>query len=118
MSGDSTKNIGPVIASEKEVVAEMIDIYCSKKHGTKRGELCDDCAELLKYAHERLDNCRYGEDKPTCRKCPTHCYRPSMRKKMKAVMRVAGPRLFFRAPIKWIRHEIKDRRKRKSMRTK
>ncbi len=106
---------GPVIEYEKGVVAEMVDFFCSKKHGTQRGELCDECAELLEYSHERLDHCRYGEDKPTCRKCPTHCYRPLMRERMRAVMRTAGPRMFFRAPLKWIRHEIRDRKKRKSL---
>ena len=35
------------IEREKKTIALMIDIYCQKKHGNKKGELCDECKELL-----------------------------------------------------------------------
>ena len=100
-----------MIEHEKTTISEMIDIYCSKKHKTAKGELCPECEDLLTYSHERLDRCRYGETKPTCRKCPTHCYRPAMRMRIKDVMRTAGPRLFFRAPLKWLLHSWRDRKR-------
>ena len=96
---------------EKAVVRDMIHLYCTKKHGTDAGTLCAECQELLDYSHNRLDRCRYGEEKPTCRKCPTHCYRPAMREKIKDVMRFSGPRFFFRSPLRWIIHAIHDRKK-------
>ena len=48
------------IEEEKKVVEQMIRLYCQKKEGN--GELCQNCHELLDYAHSRLDRCRYGEE--------------------------------------------------------
>ncbi|MHA1246973.1 MAG: nitrous oxide-stimulated promoter family protein [Candidatus Thorarchaeota archaeon] len=107
----SIERFGPVIESEKSGIAQMIHLFCEKKHGSPKGVLCDECQELLAYAHERLEHCRFGEEKPTCRKCPAHCYRPAMRERVRAVMRFSGPRFFFRAPMRWILHAIRDRRK-------
>ena len=37
---------------EKQVVQEMIRLYCRKQHGSK-GDLCPDCQALLAYAQAR-----------------------------------------------------------------
>lgn len=81
----------------------MIAIYCRAHHGTS-GALCAECAELLHYALCRLDRCPFGADKTTCAKCPIHCYKPSMRQKVKEVMRYAGPRMIYRHPYLAVRH--------------
>lgn len=86
------------ILREKKTIRVMMGIYCRQKHGPE-GQLCPDCAELLEYAYVRLDRCRYQADKPTCGNCPTHCYKPSMLKKIMAVMRFSGPRMTFRHPV-------------------
>ncbi len=104
---DRPRNDAPKIRDEKHTVESMIEYYCGKKHSTNDG-LCSDCNQLLEYSHQRLDRCQFGEDKPTCRKCTVHCYKPDMRKKIRAVMRYSGPRLMFRAPLVWIRHKIHD----------
>jgi len=88
----------------------MAGIYCRGHHATK-GELCAECRELLDYAYCRLDRCPYGGEKPTCGKCPIHCYKPAMKTKAKAVMRYAGPRLMFRHPILTLRHWLDERRR-------
>lgn len=49
------------IEKEKQTIKLMIDIYCKKKHGNKSGELCEECAELLEYAHKRLTYCKFGK---------------------------------------------------------
>ncbi|MFX1482131.1 MAG: nitrous oxide-stimulated promoter family protein [Promethearchaeota archaeon] len=103
------KNAGPKIQKEKATVERMIHLYCEKKHDSSSNQLCADCQRLLQYSHQRLDYCQYGEEKPTCRKCPVHCYRPTMRDEIRSVMRFSGPRLIFRAPIEWIKHKIHDR---------
>lgn len=95
------------IVLERQSVRAMIFLYCRSHHG-KKGALCAECTALLKYAQERLAACRYQQNKPTCGKCPIHCYKPSMRTKIKAVMRYAGPRMLWHHPILAIRH-IKDR---------
>jgi len=96
-------NAPPRIAREKKTIAAMVQLYCRKKHGGG-GTLCDECSELLDYATCRLDRCPYGPQKPTCAKCPVHCYKPQMREQVKEVMRFAGPRMLLRHPILAVRH--------------
>jgi hypothetical protein len=95
------------IDDEKATVGHLIELYCRGREGNAElcGDcLCDDCRELLEYAERRLDSCRYGESKPACKKCPTHCYRPEYRAKIREVMRYAGPRLLWRHPLEAVRH--------------
>jgi hypothetical protein len=110
MDDESNSSIGgPKIQKEKETVKKFIHLYCEKKHEPNRKSLCSGCQNLLDYSIERLEQCRYQEDKPTCRKCPVHCYRPTRRKEIREVMRFSGPRYALRAPVGWIRHQIHDR---------
>ena len=102
-------NIGPKILREKETVEKLIRLYCEKKHSFPRNTLCSECQSLLEYSHLRLTFCQYQEDKPTCRKCPVHCYSPTMREHIRRVMRFSGPRLALHAPMDWIRHQFADR---------
>lgn len=94
------------IKEEKAVVEQMIRLYCRKHEGHAR--LCPECKELLAYAHRRLDICRYGAHKPTCRKCPVHCYRPDMKEKIRTVMRWSGPRMMLCHPLAAIRHLLRE----------
>ena len=94
------------IKEEQHVVEQMIRLYCRKKEGNN--ELCPGCQELLQYATERLERCRFGEDKPTCKKCPIHCYRPLMKRRMCEVMRWAGPRMIWYHPVAAIKHVIRE----------
>jgi hypothetical protein len=104
---DESSNIGPIIRNEKQTVEKLIRLYCHKKHNPSDGILCSNCKNLLEYSHQRLEKCRYQDEKITCRKCPTHCYKPNMREEIRQVMRFSGPRLAFRAPVDWIRHRIR-----------
>ncbi len=87
---------------ERETIAAMIACYCRGVHSS--GELCAECRALLDYATMRLQRCPFQEAKPTCAKCPIHCYQPHVREQVKAVMRYAGPRMFWRHPILALRH--------------
>lgn len=84
---------------EKKTVGALISIYCHSIHKTLKGSLCDECQDLKDYALMRLTKCNFGSAKPVCSKCKTHCYSNSMRDKIRAVMRFAGPRLIFHHPI-------------------
>ena len=95
---------------EREVVSQMIGIYCNANHGSVKGALCDDCAKLDEYAHSRVDKCRYGQEKTFCANCRTHCYRPDMREKIRVVMRYSGPRMLFHHPIAAVKHLILSKR--------
>ena len=94
------------IEEEKAVVEQMIRLYCRKHEGNTA--LCPSCKALLDYAHCRLDRCRYDEHKPTCKKCPVHCYRPEMKERIRIVMRWSGPRMIVYHPIAAVRHLLRE----------
>ena len=50
----SKKETKDRITREKEMLPEMVKIYCHGVHKTKRGELCPECRELCDYALYRL----------------------------------------------------------------
>lgn len=91
--------------NEKEIVQLMVRIYCQKKHHQKYG-LCLECQNLLDYSQDRIDHCPNMETKTFCSACPTHCYRPDMREKIRLVMRFSGPRMIFHRPVTALRHAI------------
>ena len=93
----------PRIAREKKTVQEMIKVFCRRKHGSKN-EFCSECSDLLDYALFRLDKCSFQEKKPTCAKCPIHCYDPIFRAKIRSVMKYSGPRMLFKHPILALHH--------------
>lgn len=97
-------------AEEKKIVTRMVSIYCRSAHGSK-AQLCNECNALLTYAHQRLEHCPFGEEKPTCASCPIHCYKSGMRLKIKEVMRIAGPRMLFLHPIDAVKHFHKERQR-------
>lgn len=82
----------------------MIRLYCRLNH--KQADLCADCSALLVYAHKRLDACAFKDEKPICKKCPTHCYAKAQREKIKQVMRFSGPRMIIYQPLTFIKHII------------
>ncbi len=88
---------GPRISQEKLTMDAMLAVYCRDLHGG-RVALCESCAELRDYAHRRLDNCPFQEEKPVCNRCEVHCYSRSMRGRVREVMRYAGPRMPLRHP--------------------
>jgi len=105
----NSSGVGPKIQKEKETLEKLNRLYCEKKHSSSSETLCSECQTLLDYSLLRLEHCQYQEDKPTCRKCATHCYNSTMRKEIRRVMRYSGPRIALRAPMSWIRHQIHDR---------
>ena len=126
-------NDGPRIAEEMTTVSAMIDVYCRTEHrgagrrrpqyrsadqGTSRDTdsgtagACRDCEGLRTYALRRLELCRYGEDKPTCKNCPTHCYRHDRREAIREVMVKAGPRMLWHRPVLAVKHLVKQARTR------
>ena len=88
-----------------------IPVNCSSAHPLTAprsplpvSPLCPQCQALLDYAHKRLEHCKFGENKPSCTRCPVHCYKPAMREQIRQVMRYSGPRMLLHDPIMAIRH--------------
>ena len=104
----STKRMRPAnhgrrVRREQRTIEVMLGIYCRDHHGKPHQStgrnLCEDCAALLRYAHQRLDNCVFGELKQSCDQCTAHCYSKTLRPRVIEVMRYAGPRMTFRHPV-------------------
>lgn len=109
-------NLDSKRAREKAVVNEMIALYCRHHHHTPKGQLCDDCAALSRYACERVDRCPFMETKTFCSNCRVHCYKPDMREQIRTVMRYAGPRMLYVHPIDAIRHVITSQAEKRRLR--
>ena len=92
------------LKQEKHIIEVMIRIYCSALH--QKGMLCDDCGEVLLYANSRLNKCPFADKKPTCRKCPHHCYNPKMREKIREIMKYAGPKMIYLHPLIALKHVL------------
>jgi hypothetical protein len=91
------------IEIEKQTVSAMIALYC---RGHRHENPCAECEALEDYALQRLDKCPYGNEKPSCKDCPIHCYKSAMREKIKEVMRYSGPRMLWKYPWLSIRYKF------------
>lgn len=95
---------------EKDIVvlADFVAIFCRENHANeskdafaikderlskiledKELKLCRQCHKLLSHGAAKLMLCPY-DPKPTCKKCPTHCYAPGYRERIRKVMRFSG----------------------------
>ena len=94
---------GARLAREWKTMETMVRIYCRDHHAAADG-LCADCRQFLDYAGVRLERCRFGQEKPTCARCPVHCYQRDRREQARVVMRYAGPRMLWEHPAMSLRH--------------
>lgn len=97
-----------LLGLEFKTIEAMVNIYCRQLH--KTDSMCIECKDFLNYANERLDRCPYGQQKPTCNKCPIHCYKPEKREQARTIMRYAGPRMLIHHPILAIKHLRAEKR--------
>lgn len=86
---------------DQQILIRFVKVYCHKKHGTGRGELCDDCRDLLAYAKHKRDICPL-DPKPKCKDCPVHCYGKEYREKIREVMRFSGMYHVKRGRVDWL----------------
>ena len=100
---------GRRMAREERTIRAMVAIYCNGLH-VRRKAPCEECSALLDYARRRLRLCLFRADKPTCANCAVHCYRPDMRKRVRAVMKYAGPRMAYRHPVMALLHLLDGKR--------
>ncbi|NPD31322.1 nitrous oxide-stimulated promoter family protein [Eggerthellaceae bacterium zg-1084] len=121
---DGTQVSGPLSEGQRQekrdrelrVVGTMVGIYCQGNHGTRQGDLCEECRELLAYAARRIERCPVIDTKTFCSTCAVHCYAPERREAIRTVMRYAGPRMLLRDPKGALRHLADARAAAKRMR--
>jgi hypothetical protein len=89
------------IARDLRILQRFLRVYCEKHHAPPRGELCHECRDLLEYARTRLDRCPY-DPKPKCKECPTHCYEPARRARVRQVMKFSGMHFVKRGRLDWL----------------
>ncbi|MGC9401647.1 nitrous oxide-stimulated promoter family protein [Vibrio genomosp. F10] len=108
MTFEHSNLLNDSLLTEFKTVHSMLLIYCRHHHGA--ASLCQACQELADYAETKLDRCPYGQEKPTCNRCPIHCYKPKQKEQMRLVMRYSGPKMLIPHPILAIRHLIHERK--------
>jgi hypothetical protein len=97
----------PRLQREFRTMQRMVGIYCGGQHRPAGASTsCPECDDFLAYAQQRLAKCPYGEHKPTCARCPIHCYKPAQRERARIVMRYAGPRMMLRHPWLGLLHVL------------
>jgi len=99
------------LSREIKTIKIMIQMYCTSKHNTKNKALCSSCFKIEAYALQRIDHCPFKTDKPTCVKCPVHCYMTEKREMIRQIMRHSGPRMLVSHPILAYWHIVDGRRK-------
>lgn len=92
------------IEREKNTIHLMVELYSRKK--LKEKEMSAELKEFLDYAYQRLDHCRFGEHKTSCKQCPIHCYAKPKRELAKKIMRWSGPRMLLYSPLAALRHML------------
>ena len=86
---------------QAQVLRTFIEVFCHKKHGRPRGELCDECLDLQHYALARMDRCK-KDPKPPCKKCTRHSYAPAYRQRIRQVMRYSGMYFVLHGRLHWL----------------
>jgi hypothetical protein len=88
---------------DHRLLETFIGVYCRGKHGTRQGELCQECAGLLEYARLRREKCPL-DPKPECKHCRIHCYAKPQRAAIREVMGYSGKRLVLRGRLDLLWH--------------
>lgn len=104
------------------ILAWFTSVYCREHHPGPRAPLvpadaalkrlslhryplCRDCAAFLTYAFDRRLRCPLKE-KPVCKHCPVHCYKPDHRERVREIMRFSGQHLIRRGRLDLIWHYL------------
>ena len=104
-----------------KTLALFINLYCRHKHSDAHREpvdlkthdveaiarrpivLCEECTKLLTHAFIKRSHCPY-DPKPACKHCPTHCYHPTYRAKIREVMKFSGKKMLLSGRLDYLFH--------------
>lgn len=107
-----------------KILIRFIALYCRSKHGNGLQDksslvlpadldnvvkaevhLCSDCMALVGYAMDKRRKCPL-QPKPSCKKCPIHCYSKANRDKIRDVMAFSGKRMILRGRLDLLWHYL------------
>lgn len=109
------------IAKDLKLLTRFVELYCRDHHrdlplrvfqlkgydiarlSGSSPALCVSCAKLLAHAFVKRTACTL-DPKPTCKKCPRHCYAPAYRARMRAVMKHSGRKYVLRGRLDYLIH--------------
>jgi Nitrous oxide-stimulated promoter len=115
------KNDDPKVIGDLKTLVKFIEVYCDGQHDDndredvelkthdikeltgKQPRLCPDCQKLLAHALVKRTVCPM-DPKPQCKHCPSHCYHPNYRQKIKEVMKYSGRKLVMRGRVDYLLH--------------
>ena len=117
-----TPSLTPREVKDLKILALFTSVYCRAHHADAKAALvmddpeldrlplrkypvCADCAGFLGYAFERRRRCPL-EEKPACKHCPVHCYKPGHRERVREIMRFSGQHLIRRGRIDLLWHYL------------
>lgn len=104
-----------------KTLAMFINLYCRCKHGERDRQevelkthnvreiagrpiiLCEECRKLLIHAYVKRTHCPM-HPKPQCKHCPSHCYHPVYREKIREVMRYSGKKMLLGGRLDYLFH--------------
>lgn len=103
-----------------KILLQFTAVFCRVHHGgdkapvatdefalrplpLQRHPVCAECREFLLYAFERRMRCPL-EEKPVCKHCHVHCYKPGHREKVREIMRFSGQYLIKRGRLDLLWH--------------
>lgn len=121
----ATPQNGQLTSRERKdlkILALFTSVYCRAHHAGPHAALdvvdedllrvplhkypvCSDCAAFLGYAFERRRRCPL-EEKPACKHCPIHCYKPGHRERVREIMRFSGRYLILRGRLDLLWHYL------------
>lgn len=93
---------------DNKTMMVMAKLFCHDHHCGLQGEngLCSECSEVVTYTLQRTKNCPHLH-KGICEACDIQCYKPSMRKQIRAIMAYSGPRMITHHPLMAFRHIVR-----------
>lgn len=104
-----------------KTLAMFIHVYCRYRHketekwpvsmkthdvtaiAGRQLVLCSECQKLLTHAFTKRTHCPM-DPKPACKHCPSHCYHPDYRAKIREVMKYSGKRMVLTGRLDYLYH--------------
>lgn len=106
MTKMTSRSLNQKEIKDLKILLQFTSIYCKANHVEDKDEMviavdelkrlplkkhpvCNECKSFLEYAFERRIYCPLDE-KPACKDCLVHCFKPLYRKKAQEIMKFSG----------------------------